>query len=110
MDRVFHALSDSKRRAMLKMLSQSQMQVAELGEPFGMSKQATSKHLAVLEQAGFVEKLKEGRIKRCTLNAKPLKDVEQFVRDYHKFWVNQFDALESYIEKRKRQEGDENDS
>lgn len=108
LDNIFLALSDRKRRHMLKMLSETRLLVKELGEPFGMSKQATSKHLAVLEKAGFVDKEKDGRIRRCTLNPDPLKEVDKFVKQYHKFWVEQFDALEDFINKNLA-EGNEND-
>ena len=77
LDNVFMALSDRKRRKMLEMLSESQMLVTELGKPFGMSKQATSKHLGVLEKAGFVNKEKDGRVRRCALNPKPSSRGEQ---------------------------------
>ena len=95
---------------MLKMLSKNQMQVKQLGEPFGMSKQATSKHLAVLENAGFVDKLKDGRVKRCVLNPEPFENVSEFVKQYHKFWQDQFDALEDYIQENLNKGEGTNDS
>ena len=97
LDQLFLALSDRKRRAMLEMLKERELTVNELGSPFGMSKQATSKHLAVLEKAGFIHKEKDGRVRRCVLNPEPLKDLSQFVEQYQKFWEDQFDALEEYI-------------
>ncbi len=98
LDRIFYALSDSKRRGMLELLLEGEKSVGQLGEPYGLTKQAVSKHLKVLENSGFISKSKDGRIRRCQINPKPLIEANSFIQKYHQFWEHQFDALEEYIE------------
>ena len=62
------------------------------------SRQAISQHLEVLESAGLVSKEKAGRVVRCSLNAEPLKDAADWVERYRRFWDQQFDRLERYLE------------
>ena len=62
LDQVFGSLSDPIRRGMLTRLAQGPCSVTELGEPFVVSAPAISKHLAVLERSGLVERWKAGRV------------------------------------------------
>ena len=99
LDRVFSALGDKTRRKMLLMLTQKSLNVSELGQPFGISKQSVSKHIKVLEEAGLVSKQKDGRIQRCSFNPSALDGVQKVVDQYREFWTNQLDSLEEYIKK-----------
>jgi len=99
LDNVFHALSDTTRRGILARLAKGHALVTELAEPFDMSLPAVSKHLGVLEQAGLIERIKDGRIRRCELNAAPLKSASDWIKFYKQFWESQFDSLENYLEK-----------
>ena len=103
-DRIFNALSDSTRRKMLLDLSQGTKSVSELGKSFKVSKQSISKHLKVLENAGLIHKKKDGRIQRCQLEIEKLSIVQGVLDEYRKFWNQQFDALEDYIENVKNKE------
>ena len=94
---------------MLMQLTQREQSVSELGEPFGMSKQAVSKHLKVLETAGLIKKMKDGRVQRCQFNMSNFSVIETVVDEYRKFWEQQFDALEDYIEKVKAKEKKDNE-
>ncbi|EFQ83255.1 transcriptional regulator, ArsR family [Aeromicrobium marinum DSM 15272] len=67
MDRVFHALADSTRRAMVERLVQSPASVSQLAEPLPMSLPAVLQHLAVLEEAGIVVSEKVGRVRTVQL-------------------------------------------
>ena len=99
LDTVFRALADPTRRAMLRRLSESEASVGELAAPFmdarsGMSLAAASKHIKVLEQAGLVDRLVQGRTHYCRLNSSPLSDVSEWLRYYERFWTDRLDDLE----------------
>ena len=96
-DRLFNALGDQTRRKMLMMLSRGSLNVSELGEPFATTKQAISKHLKVLEDAGLISKQKDGRIQHCNFNPSALKDVQKIIDQYREFWGQRLDALDDYI-------------
>jgi DNA-binding transcriptional ArsR family regulator len=101
LDRVFHALSDRTRRALLARLSRGPANVTELAAPFAMSLPAVSKHLKVLEGAGLLERDVNGRVHRCSLTAEPLEDVERWLLHYRAFWDETLDALATYVERKK---------
>ena len=102
LDMVFHALSDSTRRAILARLSIGQALVTEIAEPFDMSLPAISKHLGVLEKAGLLQRHKDGRIRRCELNAAPLETASNWIRFYRDFWEAQLDSLTNFLDKNKK--------
>ena len=93
LDRVFHALSDSTRRELLRMLTKRQFTIGELAEPFRMSLAAISKHVKVLEAAGLLTRTRDGRIHRCTMNAKPLAEARELIQFYQRFWEDRFRDL-----------------
>lgn len=101
-DQIFFALSDKSRRNMLLRLTKGSLSVTELGEPLGITKQAVSKHLQVLEKAKMITKQKDGRIQSCSYNPEALDLVHSVIEQYRKFWNQQLDGLEDYIEKLKR--------
>ncbi len=72
LDRVFSALSDPVRRAILERLGEEALLVSELAAPFDISLQAVSRHIQVLVRAGLVRKERTGRISRCSLVAGPI--------------------------------------
>ena len=96
---VFHALSDSTRRAILARLANGEALVTELAEPFDIYLPAVSKHLGVLEKAGLLHRHKDGRIRRCQLTAGPLENAADWVNVYRQFWETQLDSLAKYLEK-----------
>lgn len=98
LDRVFHALSDRSRRALLRQLESGSAMVTELAEPFDMSLPAVSKHLKVLEEAALIERRVDGRIHRCSLNAAALESVDQWLERYRIFWTDRLHALARYVE------------
>ncbi len=97
LDRLFCAMGDKTRRKMLMMLSKGSLNVSELGEPFGTTKQSVSKHLKVLEEAGLISKQKDGRIQHCKFNPSALETMQKVVDQYREFWGQQLDALDIYI-------------
>jgi DNA-binding transcriptional ArsR family regulator len=98
LDRVFHALSDRTRRALLARLSRGPATVTELARPFTMSLPAVSKHLRVLESARLVLREVEGRVHRCSLAPRPLKDVEHWLAHYRTFWEDTLESLGRFVD------------
>ena len=96
---VFAALADPTRRAILARLALGETTVGELAEPFEMSLPAVSKHLSVLEAAGLIEREKQGRLRRCHLNAAPMKDASDWISRYSEFWEARFESLARYLER-----------
>ena len=97
LDRVFHALADPTRRAMLRRLAGGERSVGELAQPFAMSFAAAAKHVKVLESAGLLKRTIEGRTHRCRLEAGPLAEADRWIADYQHFWMNRLDALETAL-------------
>ncbi len=72
--------------------------VAELAQPFRMSQQAVSKHLACLERARLVRKRREGRKHICELDPVPLREVADWVEDYRRHWEGAFGRLRRLLQ------------
>ncbi|MDA1297348.1 MAG: metalloregulator ArsR/SmtB family transcription factor [Chloroflexi bacterium] len=98
LDSVFHALADPTRRSILRRLAGESMLVKDLAEPFDMSKQAVSKHLHVLEEAGLVVRIVEGRTTRVQLLTDRLRQVEDWVEFYRGFWTDGIEALARMVD------------
>src|SRR2546426_11688656 len=98
LDRVFFALSDPVRRAILERLDGEALLVSELAAPFNISLQAVSRHIQVLVRAGLVQQHRTGRISRCSLLAGPIFAVAVWIHRYSKYWQEQFDLLAAMLE------------
>jgi DNA-binding transcriptional ArsR family regulator len=103
LDTVFHALADPTRRGMLARLALGETSVGALAEPFSMSLAGASKHLKVLEAAGLVARRKTGRTHLCSLEAGPLAEAEQWLRQWEKFWNVRLDRLQAMVERDKQE-------
>ncbi len=97
LDRVFFALSDPVRRAILRRLDEGPALVSELAAPFQMSLQAVSRHIQVLVRSGLVAQERTGRIARCNLDAAPLYDAAVWINHYTKYWQQSFDELAAFV-------------
>ena len=97
LSRVFAALADPTRRAMLTRLKDGDATVAELATPFAISRPAISRHLRVLEQAGLIRRTKDKQWRRIHIVADALKTAEDWLREYEVFWKDRFDALEQHL-------------
>ena len=97
---VFSVLSDPTRREIIKQLSQGEMTVMKLAEPFEMSLPAISKHLKVLEKAGLVSHRKEGRYRYYFLNPTQVDCACQWLTDLKQFWNSQVSRLERFLHKK----------
>jgi DNA-binding transcriptional ArsR family regulator len=91
---TFAALADPTRREILDRLAErGEATVTELAEPLPMSWQAVSKHVAVLERAGLVERGRVAQLRPSRLQAAPLRDAVEWLERYRGFWDGSFDAL-----------------
>ncbi|MEJ6023349.1 ArsR/SmtB family transcription factor [Ramlibacter sp. PS4R-6] len=97
LDLVFWALSDATRRDIVQRLQQGPASVSELAQPHGMSLPGFMKHLRVLEDAGLVQREKEGRVVRVELLAEPMREAAMWLAHYEKFWNRRFDALGRFL-------------
>src|SRR5262244_4661860 len=93
LDRVFFALSDPVRRAILQRLGGEAMLVSDLAAPFDISLQAVSRHIQVLVRAGLVQQERTGRISRCSLVVGPVYAAAVWINRYSKYWQGQFELL-----------------
>ncbi len=109
MSEVFGALADPTRRAILARLALGETSVGELAEPFEMSLPAVSKHLGVLETAGLIQREKQGRVRRCQLDGRPLEAAADWIGHYREFWEARLDSLERYLEETQRITGGQKD-
>jgi DNA-binding transcriptional ArsR family regulator len=92
-DRVFQALADPSRLAMLDRLSRGPASVSELAKPLTMSFPAVTQHIHVLEQSGLVRSEKIGRVRTCSIEPAGFQKAESWLSDRKTFWEQQFDNL-----------------
>jgi DNA-binding transcriptional ArsR family regulator len=92
-DRVFHALGDPARRAMVDRLCRGPASVSELAAPFAMSLAAVAQHLKVLEASGLVTSQKAGRVRTCTLRPSALAEAERWIAERRALWERRLDRL-----------------
>lgn len=107
LDATFGALADPTRRSILEKLIGGESSVTALAEPFDMSLPAVSKHLRVLEKAGLLTQEKDGRVRRCRVDAAPMKEVAEWIGQYRKFWEEQLDSLAGYIDRMRQEENEQ---
>jgi DNA-binding transcriptional ArsR family regulator len=101
LDDVFHALANRTRRALLGRLAGGPARVSELAAPHGMSVNAVSKHLFVLEHAGLIRRTKEGHIQSCVLDAAPMASADKWIGGYRQYWNRQIDQFAKFVERQK---------
>ena len=94
---TFAALADPTRRRILARLTRGEASVTELARPFEMTLPAVSKHLKVLERAGLIARGRNAQWRPCRLKAKRLKEVDEWLGRYRRFWEERFDRLDAYL-------------
>lgn len=104
LDRVFGALADPTRRAILARLAEGEATVNELVAPFALSQPTISKHLKVLEEAGLVSRGRAAQFRPVRLAAAPLAEAAQWLGDFRRFWAESLDRLDAYVRDLKRKE------
>lgn len=105
LDRVFSAVSDPTRRAILARLADSDARVTDVASDFPISLNSTSKHIRVLERAGLVRRTVQGREHILTLEAAPLAGAAEWIDHYRRFWSDQLRSLDAFVTGRDDTEG-----
>jgi DNA-binding transcriptional ArsR family regulator len=93
LDRVFHALGDPSRRAIVERLSQGPTSVSELARPLPMTLAAAVQHVQVLEASGLVRSSKRGRVRTCRLEPAALGTAEHWIAQRREGWERSLDRL-----------------
>ncbi len=99
---MFFALCDPTRRAILARIAGGEGTVTAIAAPFAMSLAAVSKHIRVLEQAGLLERSKQGREHHLRLVAGPLRDAADWVEGFREFWTDHLDRIKELAERKAR--------
>jgi DNA-binding transcriptional ArsR family regulator len=94
---TFAALSDATRRAILARLSQGDLTVKELAQPFSIAPPSITKHLKVLERAGLISRSRIAQTRPCRLEAAPLREVSQWLEQYRSSWERSMNRLDQYL-------------
>ena len=103
LDRVFAALTDPTRRAILARLErEDSLTVSALAEPFAIKLPAVMKHLDVLDGAGLISRAKHGRTVDVRLTPAPLREAMDWLERYERFWTPALDRLTAHAEARER--------
>ncbi len=102
LDRVFAAVADPTRRAILEALGRKPAPVTEIARRFPVSLNAVSKHLMALERAGLIEREIRGRQHICRVRTEPLSEAIAWMQRSYQFWQARLDALEQHLKTRNR--------
>ena len=94
---TFAALADPTRRAILARLTTGEASVTELAEPFEISLPAVTKHLKVLQRAGLISQSREAQWRPCRLQAKPMREVAEWMEPYRTHWEQRIDRLDDFL-------------
>jgi DNA-binding transcriptional ArsR family regulator len=97
LDRTLTALADPTRRAILQRLSSGEARVTDVAQPFGMSLNAVSKHILVLERAKLVKRRRVGRDHFLSYRPEPLDAAAKWIADTRDFWATRLDILERLL-------------
>lgn len=98
LDRVFQALADPTRRAVIERLSRGNAPVSELAKPFGMALPSFMQHLHVLEGCGLVTSQKEGRVRTYRLSPEPMASAGEWLAAQRAVWERRLDQLDQYLQ------------
>ena len=105
MDRLsetFQALADPTRRAILARLALGEATATELAEPFDISQPAISRHLRVLEEASLIRREWQGKNHLCRLEPRALREADEWLEFYRRFWTEALDRLGKHLGKKER--------
>jgi len=96
-DRVFHALGDPTRRAILERLSDGPISVSKLARPLDITLAAVVQHLQVLERSGLVHTQKLGRVRTCRMEPRGLSIAERWIDERRSLWEKRLDRLGDFL-------------
>jgi len=95
--RLFHALGDPTRRAILDRLTERPHSVSQLAEPLGITLTAVAQHLQILEECGLARTEKVGRVRTCQIASEGLNALEEWIRAHRTTWERRMDRLGELI-------------
>ncbi|MBS1716832.1 MAG: helix-turn-helix transcriptional regulator [Armatimonadetes bacterium] len=98
LDRLFGALGEPVRRAVVRDLALGEKSLSELAEPFDITLPGMMKHVAILEEAGLVMTEKRGRTRFCRLEPEALSHAQRWIEETTSFWTKRLEALATYLE------------
>ncbi len=98
-DRIFQALADPSRRAILQSLTRGEAAVKDLTARFDISQPAVSQHLAALKDAGLVKGRRDGRCVFYRVDPRGMKPLIDWIAHYRAFWTEHVDRLAALLEK-----------
>lgn len=99
---VFQAIADPTRRMIIQKLSQGPLNIAQIGEDFGMSRQAIAKHIKILNECGVICMSQKGREQVCEAQLARLDEVAEWVTESRKLWNSRFEKLDKFLETLKK--------
>ena len=94
---VFQVVADPSRRQILKLLTNDSLTINALAENFDMSRPAVSKHIKILEYAGFISIEDIGRERYCTLKQDGFNAMQEWIDHFDAFWKTKLKKLESLL-------------
>lgn len=104
LDRMFHALADPSRRAVLERLAEGPASVGELAKPLPMALPSLMQHLRLLEECGLIQTEKVGRVRTCRLQPHAMDAAGEWIARQRAVWEARFDRLDAYLQILKQQE------
>lgn len=97
-EKTFSALADATRMAIIERLSNGEVSLSEIAQPFDMSQTAVTKHVKILSDAGLVQVSKRGRTRYCELLPQPMEQAEKWLVTYQRFWKTQVQNLTDFLD------------
>lgn len=97
-DRLFQALGDPTRRAMLDRLSEGSLSVSQLAGPLGITLTAVTQHLQILEECGLAHTEKVGRVRTCRVGSEGFDALERWIKEHRTIWERRLDRLGALLE------------
>ncbi|HEX6573580.1 MAG TPA: metalloregulator ArsR/SmtB family transcription factor [Gemmatimonadaceae bacterium] len=99
MESAFTVIAEPSRRAILSMLAGSEHSVGDIERKLRMSQPSVSKHLKVLRDAGLVQSRVEAQRRLYRINPEPLKELDEWLAPFRRYWSKHIDALEKHLDK-----------
>jgi DNA-binding transcriptional ArsR family regulator len=101
---VFEIIAEPNRRAILSLLVSSQQSVGEIERQLRMPQPTVSKHLRVLREGGFVERMVDAQRRLYRLKPEPFQEVDAWLAQFRRFWNAHVDALERHLDRMDHQQ------
>ena len=96
-DRLFHALGDPRRRAIVDLVSRGPVALSRLAVPLGITLAAVVQHVQVLEESGILTTSKAGRVRTCRIEPEGLSAAESWIRERRAMWDRALDRLADFL-------------